>query len=283
MQANGLYDNLRDMQRRIPNGRALTPVIGVLALFVLWQVVTLLELYPAFIIPPPTAVFEKFVEVVQDGRLWLHTSTTLSQMLVGLGIGVSFGVLLGYSMAKWRILEDVLSPIVLAFQSTPVVAYAPLLVIWFGSGATSKIVTSALIVFFPMLMNTIVAIRNVPEHQRELIRSFGANSLETFFKLEIPASLPVLLSGLKVSATLAVIGAVVGEFITAQAGLGFWIKLARDQYDTPLVWVGILTLAFIARVMYGIVALLERRFIVQPHSATTSPLGEPEARPKPRA
>lgn len=279
MQANGFYDNLRDLQRRIPNGRALTPVIGVLALFVFWQVVTLLELYPAFIIPPPLAVFEKFVEVVQDGRLWLHTSTTVSQMLVGLGIGVSFGVVLGYCMAKWRILEDVLSPIVLAFQSTPVVAYAPLLVIWFGSGSTSKIVTSALIVFFPMLMNTIVALRNVPVHQRELIRSFGANGFETFFKLEIPASLPVLLSGLKVSATLAVIGAVVGEFIMAQAGLGFWIKLARDQYDTPLVWVGILTLAFIARVMYGLVALLERRLLVPSAQITPTPYGDGEARP----
>lgn len=262
MQANGFYDNLRDLRRRIPaGGRSISPVIGVLALFVLWQVVTMLRVYPAFIIPPPSAVFEKFIEVLQDGRLWLHTSTTLSQMLIGLGFGVVLGVALGYGMAKWRVLEDVLSPIVLAFQSTPVVAYAPLLVIWFGSGATSKIVTSALIVFFPMLMNTIVALRNVPVHQRELIRSLGANPLETFLKLEVPASLPVLLGGLKVSAALAVIGAVVGEFVSANAGLGFWIKLARDQFDTPLVWVNILMLALIARSMYGLIALLERHLL----------------------
>jgi len=261
MQANGFYDNLRDVQRRVTHGHSFAPVIGVLPLFVLWQIVTVLQLYPVFIIPPPSAVFEKFLQVVQDGRLWLHTSTTLSQMLTGLGFGVVIGVVLGYGMAKSRMLEDVLSPLVLAFQSTPVVAYAPLLVIWFGTGSTSKIMICALIVFFPMLMNTIVAIRTVPNHQRELIRTFGASRWETFIKLEVPASLPVLLSGLKVSATLAVIGAVVGEFISANAGLGFWIKLARDQFDTPLVWVNIFMLALIARTLYGIIALLERRLL----------------------
>ncbi|MBE2270832.1 MAG: ABC transporter permease [Anaerolinea sp.] len=263
MQANAIYDNLRQVQRRISTGRRGTfaPIIGVLALFVVWQVVTLLRLYPEFIIPPPSAVFDKFIIVLRDGRLWLHTSTTVSQMLMGLGVGVMAGVALGYGMAKSRILEDVLSPVVLVFQSTPVVAYAPLLVIWFGNGSTSKIVTSALIVFFPMLMNTIVSIRSVPLEQRELMRSFGATARDLFLKLEVPASLPVLLSGLKVSATLAVIGAVVGEFVSANAGLGFLIKLARDQFDTPLVWVAIFTLALIARVMYGLVALLERRLL----------------------
>lgn len=261
MQANGFYDHFRAWQRRFPNGRTLAPVIGVLALFAAWQVVTLLQVYPAFIIPPPAAVLEKFVVVAQDGRLWYHASTTVSQMLIGLGIGVATGIVLGYGMAKWRVLEDVLSPVVLAFQSTPVVAYAPLLVIWFGSGPTSKIVTSALIVFFPMLMNTIVALRAVPVHQRELIRSLGANGAQTFLKLEVPASLPVLLGGLKVSATLAVIGAVVGEFVSANAGLGFWINLAKNQFDTPLVWVIILVLAMIARSMYALVALLERRLL----------------------
>ena len=234
-------------------------MLGVLALLALWQIVTMLEVYPAFIIPTPLSVVQRFVDIVRDGRLWLNTWTTVSQMLVGLAIGLGIGVVLGYIMAKSRALEDALSPLVLAFQSTPVVAYAPLLVIWFGSGPTSKIITSALIVFFPMLMNTLLGIRTVPSSLRDLMRSLEATRWQMLTRLELPAALPVLLSGLKTSATLAVIGAVVGEFVSANAGLGFLVNLARNQYDTPLVIVAVLTLAFIARTLYGLVTLLENR------------------------
>ncbi len=234
-------------------------MLGVLALLALWQIVTMLEVYPAFIIPTPLSVVQRFVDIVRDGRLWLNTWTTVSQMLVGLAIGLGIGVVLGYIMAKSRALEDALSPLVLAFQSTPVVAYAPLLVIWFGSGPTSKIITSALIVFFPMLMNTLLGIRTVPSSLRDLMRSLGASRWQMFSRLEVPAALPVLFGGLKVSAVLAVIGAVVGEFISADAGLGYLINRARYDYDTPLVFVAILMLALIARAMYGLIALLERR------------------------
>ena len=154
-----------------------------------------------------------------------------------------------------------LSPIILAFQSAPIVAYAPLLVLWFGSGPTSKIVTSALIVFFPMLMNTIVGIRNVSPALRDLMRSMQATRWQTFTQLEIPAAMPILMGGLKISATLSVIGAVVGEFISANAGLGFLISLAKNQYDTPLVIVGVLTLTILARLLYSLVSLLERRVL----------------------
>ena len=251
----------RQAQTRIPFRRSIAPVVGVLVLLILWEVLTRLRIYPEFIIPPPRAVLDQFFEVLRDGRLWLHTSTTLVQMGLGLAFGVSSGVALGYLIAKNRLLEQALAPIIVALQSTPVVAYAPLLVIWFGSGPTSKIFICALIVFFPMLLNTVVGIRNVPPSLRDLMRSLRATGWQTFTQLEIPAALPVLLGGLKVSATLAVIGAVVGEFIYANAGLGYMIKVARDSYDTPLVFVGILMLAFIARAMYGIVALLEHRFL----------------------
>ncbi len=260
MEANINFQNLRrSVQRRTPSARSAVPLAGVALLLGLWQIVTMLKLYPAFIIPTPLSVVQSFVTVALDGRLWLNTWTTVSQMLVGLGIGLLIGVVLGYLMAKSRALEDVLSPLVLAFQSTPVVAYAPLLVIWFGSGPTSKIITCALIVFFPMLMNTIVGIRTVPSALRDLMRSLRATRWQTFTQLEIPAALPVLFGGLKVSAVLAVIGAVVGEFIASDAGLGYLINRARYDYNTPLVMVAILMLALIARVMYGVIVLLERR------------------------
>ncbi len=259
MQANAVYNQLRRrVQRRTPL-RALAPALGVLVLLAVWQIVTMLEIYPTFIIPTPLSVLQRLFDVARDGSLWSNTWTTLVEMLVGLAVGLLFGVLVGYFMAKSRVLEDALSPLVLSLQSTPVVAYAPLLVIWFGSDARSKIITCALIVFFPMLMNTLVGIRTVPFSLRDLIRSMGATRWQMFARLEVPAALPVLFGGLKVSAVLAVIGAVVGEFIASDSGLGYLINRARYNYDTALVFAAILMLALIARAMYGAISLLDRR------------------------
>jgi len=234
-------------------------IIAVVLAF--WEVVTRLELYPDFIVPPPAAVWDKFLVVAGDGRLWLHLSTTLTEIVLGLLIGIPFGLSLGYALAKSRLLEAFVSPLVLAAQSTPVVAYAPILVIWFGTGLESKVFICALIVFFPMLLNTLVAVRGVPEPERDVLRTYSASRWQTLTRLEIPASLPILFGGLRISATLAVIGAVVGEFISANAGLGFWIKLARDQYDTALVAVAVITLAVLARVLYGLVSVAERLLV----------------------
>lgn len=238
--------------------RRFAPLLTLALLLIAWQVVVSLQLYPPFIIPSPLVVLNKAILVIRDGSLLYHTGVTFWNVLAGLGVGLFLAVTLGYTIAKTPILEEFLSPIIVAVQSAPVVAYAPLLVIWFGSGPTSKIVTGALIVFFPMLMNTIVGIRTVPAPLRDLMRSMQATRWQTFTKLEVPAAMPILISGLKISATLAVIGAVVGEFISANAGLGFLINLARSQYDTPLVLISVLTLTLIARVLYSLVALLER-------------------------
>lgn len=268
MQANtvdtpivNLKQPSRSLSWRFFLNRQTAAAISILILLLLWQLVTMLKIYPAFIIPPPLAVLEKFREVIQDGSLWMHTQVTLSAVLVGLGCGLTAALVLGYLIAKNPLLENLLSPLIVGFQSAPVVAYAPLLVIWFGSGPTSKIVTSALIVFFPMLINTIVGIRNVPSSLHDLMRSMQATRWQTFTRLEIPAAMPVLISGLKISATLAVIGAVVGEFVSASAGLGVLVTLARSQYDTPLVIVAVLTMTLIARLLYSAAALLERRVL----------------------
>lgn len=245
--------------------RRLVPWVTLATVLVLWQVVVTFEWVSPALIPAPLAVLDKFGQVLADGRLANHTATTLYEIVAGLALGVGAAVILGYLIARLPLLEDVLSPIIVAMQSTPVVAYAPLLIIWFGSGATSKIVICALIVFFPMLMNTVVGIRNVPGDLRDLMRVSQASRWQTLIKLEIPAAMPVLLAGLKTSATLSVVGAVVGEFINASSGLGFLISIARNQYDTPLVYVGVITLALLARTLYGLVGVLERRLLVWQH------------------
>lgn len=254
----------RRRARRTPNGRRalrlLAPVMTLSLILAAWQLVAALEIYPRFIVPLPVDVWDKFYAVtLGDGRvsLWEHVVVTMNEVLLGLAVGLGLAVVLGYWIAKQPLLEDLLSPVVVGFQATPVVAYAPLLVIWFGSGVTSKVITSALIVFFPMLMNTIVGVRSVPNALHDLMRALNATPLQMLTKLEVPAALPVLIGGLKVSATLAVIGAVVGEFVSSSAGLGFLINLARSQYDTPLVIVAVLTLTALALALYGLVMVLE--------------------------
>lgn len=227
----------------------------------LWQVIVWLKVYPEFIIPAPLGVAEKFWTVLLDGRLLTHTQSTFSAVLIGLLSGTVAGGMVGYLIARNKLMDQILTPLVVTMQSTPVVAYAPMLVIWFSGGPTSKIITSALIVFFPTLMNTVVGIRNVPQPLRDLMASLRASRWQTLRHLEAPAALPVLLGGLKIGATLAVIGAVVGEFVGGNAGLGYMITLARNQYDTELVVVAVLTLAMMARLLYSAVSYLESRLL----------------------
>ena len=243
--------------RFVPSLRLLLWLLAPSIMLLTWQLVVMMRLYPEFIIPSPLTVWQRFAEVVLDGRLLFHTGVTLGETLGGLAIGTLLGVSLGYCIAKSKFLDALLSPLVVAFQSTPVVAYAPLLVIWFDGDSTSKIITSALIVFFPMLMNTVIGMRSVPISLRDLMLSLRATRWQMFTRLEVPAALPVLFGGLRVSATLAVVGAVVGEFIVASAGLGFLITEGRYRYDTALVIVAVLMLAFIARLLYGSVNLIE--------------------------
>jgi NitT/TauT family transport system permease protein len=239
----------------------IAPFITLALVLIVWQSVAEARLYPPFIIPFPRDVWAAFLKVSADGRLLTHVLATMQAVLLGLVLGVSVAIVLGYAIAKNQLLGSLLSPLIVALQATPVVAYAPLLLIWFGSGIESKVITCALIVFFPMLMNTIVGIQNVPQNLRDLMRSLKAKPWQMLIHLDLPAAMPVMLTGLKLSATLAVIGATVGEFIGARVGLGFLINLARSNYDTPLVIVAVLTLTALALTMFGVVSLIERRVL----------------------
>jgi len=245
-------------------GGWLMPLSGTLAILLWWFITRWSEL-PAFILPPPIIVLRRFILVIQNGTLLWHASYTLLEVALGLFSGAILATIIGYGLAKSGTLERLLSPYLVASQAIPIVAIAPLLVIWFGPGLFSKVLIAGLIVFFPVLVNTVVGIRAVPQDLRDLMRSLRATRLQTLRFLEIPAALPVFLGGLRVGATLSVIGAVVGEFVGADRGLGFLINVGRGQYDTALVFVAVFTLVVMALLLYGAVILLERRLLAWQH------------------
>jgi len=230
---------------------ALAVFIGGWHLLVQWRQ------YPPFILPGPRLVWLRFLSLLGDGTLIQHTGITLFEVFGGLILGLTVALVTGYGLAKSPLLEKVLSPYIVASQAVPIVAIAPLLVIWFGFGWISKVLVCALTIFFPALVNTIVGIRSVDPDLRALMRSLQADRWQTFSKLEVPAALPVLFGGLKVSVTLAVIGAVVGEFVGSDRGLGFLINLARGTLDTPMLFVALFTLVIIALLLYSAIAVLE--------------------------
>lgn len=246
-----------EVARRIVRIEAALIPLALAAFLAAWELLVRWQGYPTFILPGPAVVWARFVALLLDGRLLLHTAATVTEVLGGLTLGLTAAVLIGYGLAKSPLLERILSPYIVASQAVPIVALAPLLVIWFGFGSLSKVLVCALTVFFPALVTTIVGIRSVDPDLRALMRSLQATRWQTFALLEVPAALPVMFGGLKVAVTLAVIGAVVGEFVGADRGLGFLINLARGILDTPMLFVALFTLVAIALALYTVVVLLE--------------------------
>jgi NitT/TauT family transport system permease protein len=242
--------------------KRLTPLLLSTVAFLLgWHLLTRYSDIPQFILPSPLSVWARFLRAVQDGSLPYHTGITVIEIVLGLLVGVVFATVVGYILARSRSLERVLSPYLVASQAIPVVAIAPLLVIWLGDGILSKVVVCALIVFFPVLVNTIVGVRAVPTALYDLMNSLHASRAQILWKVEVPASLPVFLGGLRIGATLSVIGAIVGELVSAEQGLGFLLQLGDFQYDTAMVFVAVFMLVALALVLYGSVTLLEKRFL----------------------
>ncbi|MCL4530259.1 MAG: ABC transporter permease [Chloroflexi bacterium] len=252
---------MADALRNIHRNRRWLGLISLLMGLFLWWLVSQTANLPSFILPSPMEVWSRFLVALADGSLFLNTGVTLFEILCGLFAGAGLATVIGYLVAKSRALERVLAPYLVASQAVPLVAIAPLLVIWFGPGMFSKILICALIVFFPVLVNTVVGVRAVPPALNDLMHSLRATRGQILLKLEIPAALPIFLSGLRIGATLSVIGAVVGELVGSDRGLGFLINIGRGQYDTALVFVAIFMLIILALVLYGIVAWIESRVL----------------------
>jgi NitT/TauT family transport system permease protein len=237
-------------------------VVGGLIFIGIWQLVVWIGGYPTYILPGPLTVVTRFLEKWGDGTIGPHAAATIQEILLGFLVGATAGLLVGYLLARSRIVNLVLSPYLVAAQSTPVLALAPLLVLWFGPGLVSQIVICALIVFFPVAVSTLVGLRTVDPRLIELGRSVRASPGQMLTTLEIPAALPTVMGGIRVGVTLAVVGAVIAEWAGAERGLGVLVNVARGSlFDIPLMFATLLTIALIGVALYGLTVIVERRLV----------------------
>jgi NitT/TauT family transport system permease protein len=245
------------------NRRVWLPVVGAFLSFILvWKAIVVVTGLPPFLLPAPETVGERFVEAWLDGTIWPHFATTMVEVAIGFTIGTGLGLLVGYGLARSDLFERLASPYIVAAQAVPILVLAPLLVVWFGPGLQSKVVICSLIVFFPVAIATMVGIRSVDARLLELGRSLRATRRQILTTLEIPAALPNIFGGLRVGVTLAVVGAVVGEWAGASTGLAILINIARgSKFDIPLMFATLATIALMGVALYLVVVLVERRLV----------------------
>ena len=242
--------------------RAAEVAIAGAAFVVAWKLVVIAGAYPTFILPPPEDVAGRFVTAWTDGTMADHAVTTLLEVVLGFAIGSVLAIATGYLLARSKLVERVLSPYLVAAQATPVLALAPLIALWFGTGLLGKVVICTLIVFFPVAVSTMVGIRAVDRRLIEMARSLRATRWQLVRSIEVPAALPSIMGGLRVGVTLAVVGAIIGEWAGGEKGLGVLINLARGSlFDTPLLFATLLTVALLGVALYLVVVLVERRLV----------------------
>ena len=245
---------------RVPStvGVALVFVAFLLA----WKAIVVVAGYPPFILPSPELVAGRFISAWAEGTIAPHALRTLDEVALGFGVGAGLALIVGYALARLPLAERLLVPYLVAAQATPILALAPLLALWFGPGLTAKIVICALIVFFPVAIATMVGVRGVDARLLELARSLRATRWQVVTTLEIPAALPAIFGGLRVGVTLAVVGAIVGEWAGADRGLGLLVNIARGSlFDIPLLFATLVTIALLGIALYALVVLVERALV----------------------
>ena len=258
---------------RTPRGGSLAraysrPLVFVVAMFVLWWFLTsVTSTLPAYLVPSPGATWTAFADNV--GYFGTHTWVTVVETLIGFAIAFVVGELVAIAMIYSSSFERTLYPMVLFAQVVPKIAIAPLFVVWLGFGLTPKIVVAVLMAFFPIVISGLAGLKAVDPEILELTSTMGANPWKVFAKVRFPASLPQLFSGLKVAATLAVTGAVVGEFVGSNSGLGYVILQANGNVDTATLFVALIIMSIVGVVLFALLQLLER-FVIPWHASRRS-------------
>jgi putative hydroxymethylpyrimidine transport system permease protein len=221
----------------------------------LWEAAARLFDVPHYILPTPTAIAETIFR--KRASLVSHTLVTFQEMLIGFGIAVGVGIPLAVLMFEFPMLERACLPFVIASQTVPVFAIAPLLVIWFGYGISSKVIMAAIIVFFPIVLNTLDGLKGADIDTVNLLRILRATRWQILWKVRIPSALPFIFSGAKIGISISTIGAVIGEWVGSKAGLGYLMLHANAQLQISLVFASIFCLTLLGLGLFGLMTLLE--------------------------
>jgi len=236
--------------------RWIWPLAILILLLAIWEVAVRVTNVPAWQLPPPSAIAASF----RDDRalLWRHTLVTLKEVLLGFGLALAAGLLVGIAIDASPVLERAIYPLIIASQTIPMVALAPLLLIWFGYGLLPKVLVTALVCFFPIAVNTVDGLRVADREMLSLLKSMGASGWEQFRLVKVPASLPSIFTGARIAIAFSVIGAVFGELVGASEGLGYLMQRSAAQFQTARVFAAIVILSAMGVGLFALVSLLER-------------------------
>lgn len=243
-----------------------TPVL--IAIFVtIWHYYVVLSGVSSFILPTPGAVWKAWVAMLYDPRAWHHTFMTVYATVTGFAWALVIGVGLGVLIGRFRWLEQTLNPFIVATQVMPKVAFVPLFVVWFGFGITSKVIVAAVLAFFPILTNTVLGVKSVDAGHRDVATSLNATGWQTFRRLELPSSLPYILTGMEVGIVLAIIGAIVGEYLGGNSGLGYMMIARMNAFATDELFAVIIHMTLLGFIFYFAIGAL-RRVLIPWHQST---------------
>lgn len=248
----------------------LSPLLTFLGLLAIWEAVTLAGFVPAYLVPRPSLVAEALWTVYSTGTILPHLIATASEMLAGFVIGSAAALVVAALVSEYRTLERCVYPLIVALQSMPKVALAPLLIVWFGFGLASKIVLVALICFFPIFVNALTGFQAARPELVDLYRAFSAPRWRIFRDVKLPSAAGSIFAGLQVGLVLALLGAVVGEFVAAQEGLGSLIQASSLNFDVPVMFACIITLALIGTLASSAVRWAQRKIVFWEGGRTSS-------------
>ncbi len=236
--------------------KSVWAALTLVGLVILWEILSKLLEIPAYILPSPIEIVSRLVKEIS--MLWGHAIATLTEVILGFGLSLLIGIPMAITIVYSRYLANSIYPIIIGIQCLPMVSIAPILVIWFGYGLITKVILACLISFFPVVINAVNGFRSLDKEMHDLGRSLGISEAKIFIYFRLPNALPHLFAGFKVGVTLAVVGAIVGEFVASERGLGYLQLTANARLDTELVFVTIVVLAIVGIVLFLIVHLLER-------------------------
>jgi NitT/TauT family transport system permease protein len=235
----------------------------MVVLIAVWEAAARLFSLPPYLLPAPSAIV---LSMYANSAVLIKESViTTLEIILGFALSVAVGVPLALAIYLWRPFARAVYPVLVSSQAVPKVAVAPLFLVWFGFGLLPKVLIAFLIAFFPVVINTAMGLAALEREKIYLARSMGLGPFATFFKIQLPNALPSIFAGLKISITFAVVGAVVGEFVGGQGGLGYLLLLANGNMDTALLFAGIVALTVLGIVLFALIGLVER-LMLPPHA-----------------